>query len=212
MRFSDLTAFCGTLVLRAQARMAEHPVDRESVRRWLLQADPALVTVARVSEPAALLVLLGTGFTLPWLHGEWAPLPSVRGLHTLAGLALVLLWVYRLAAWTAVGMRGLVRAVRSPRRPRLPPLSVLLRGPWRRWRNIGIELAYHVTLAVMVISGVARAWQVRTGVTLPALLPSGAPQALHALAAPYFYAALLILFYVKGRQRARLVLQELRAP
>jgi hypothetical protein len=219
MRFTRLAWFPGGLA----GRRTPLPGGRSArwggpLRRWLRQADAALVTAARVSEPVALLLLIVTGFALPWLRGDLAPIPAARTLHGLAGLALVLVLLYRVAALGGRGLLGLVRAIRPQREAPLPSGAWGALGQWRGWRNGAIQLAYTVTLAALVFSGVERWWTARAsvgghpGATLLPLLSAAQAQALHALAAPYFCAALLILFYVKGRKRARALLDELRSP
>jgi hypothetical protein len=79
-------------------------------------------------------------------------------------------------------------------------------------RDAALEAAYHAALAVLLCSGVERAVALRSGRTLLGLLSPAEIQVLHAAAAPYFYAVLLLLSYVEGRRRARALLQELRSP
>jgi hypothetical protein len=96
-------------------------------------------------------------------------------------------------------------------------LAALLPGR-DRWRATAVQLAYTLALLAMVVTGVEHAWALRgvaagtPGATLLGLLAPGQALGLHSIGAPYFYGALLLLSYVRGRTRARALLAELRSP
>jgi hypothetical protein len=204
--FGDLRAKAVALL---RTRVTVRPeVTAADLRHWLRLADPPLVAMAHLAEPVALALLVLTGLITPLLTADWAPIPAVRATHLLAGLVLVLVLVFRIVMLGIQGVRWLARRPgASLRRLTLPPSA-----GWRRVRDPMLEVAYQVALAVMVVSGVEHALARRNGEPLLGLLSAAELQALHAVAAPYFYTALLLLSYVEGRKRARVLLNELRSP
>jgi hypothetical protein len=207
-----------TGALRQLAWDLRPSLDPQDWKRALRRVDPVLVTSAHIAEPLALAALILTGLVLPWLDGEWAPIPMVRTVHLLAGLALVLVLIYRVLAKSIAGAAWFVRqGWRGPKAWRRQGQEVTEAifstiGRWRALRDIAVGAAYEVAVAVLVLSGLAYAWALRTGQPPLGPLSAAQVQVLHGLAAPYFYTALLILSYVKGRRRTRALLHELRSP
>jgi cytochrome b561 len=177
-------------------RAPRRPVTR------LERLDALLTGAALLSAPVAVGLLIVTGELTGWLRGPWAPLPALRTLHALAGLALLLALSYR-------GVAGLLRLARPRAGPGPRPTG--LRG-----RSAAAGALLPATL-LLVLTALAYAgaevwWSRRFGHALLPLLTPLQWSVAHALLAPYFYAILLLVSFLRGKTLLRRLLREMREP
>ena len=173
----------------------------------LVMTDRAFVFAARWGVPAALLFVVVSGPLLPLLGGGLAPYPGLRSLHVLAGGVLLLAVVYRVFAWAVTGARTVSRWARPGRRPRIswPPRSGTL-------ARIVLAGLYGLLFALMLWSGVERYVGQRFGNPIVPVLSALELGLAHRLLAPYYVAALLVVWFVKSRVAWRVLLDQLRRP
>ena len=183
------------------------PSQRANISRRWRQVDSALVTAAHLAEPLSLALLSITGLVLPWLEGDLAPIPAFRAWHGLAGLALVLILV-----WRGMGRIVSFGFLLSTPDGRSDVAWILRHSRWRYTSDAWVGAPYRVLLALVVYSGVERFWGERFGISLVPLLSPIAWASLHTMISPYFWALLLLLSYLRGRKLARALLAEIRSP
>ncbi len=169
----------------------------------LILTDRALVFGARWGVPAALVFVILSGPLLPRIGGGLAPYPGLRSMHVLAGVGLILAVAYRVLVWGAAGVRTVWRWVRQRRRPKLfwpPPAQAALAG------------LHGLLLALMLWTGIERYVGQRFGVAVAPLLTAVEWGLVHRLLAPYYVAALLVVWFLKTRVAWRVLLDQLRRP
>lgn len=178
---------------------------RERIAAAIVWADRALSFAARWGVPGALGFLILSGPLLPLIGGGLAPYAGLRSLHVLAGLGLILAAGYRVLAWLPRGLPGLWRWIRHRQQHRP---AALRRDPARA----ALVALHGLLLAMMLWTGIERYTGQRWGVAVAPVLSATEWSLAHRLLAPYYAAALLLLWFFKSRIAWRALLDQLRRP
>ena len=180
---------------------------RERLAAAIVWTDRALSFVERWAVPGLLGFLLLSGPLLSASGGGLTPYAGLRSLHALAGLGLVLAAVYRVLAWLVRGLGAFRRWVRLWRQEG--------RRPATRWPNparAGLVGGHGLLLAMMLWTGIERYIGQRWGLAVAPVLSATEWSLAHRLLAPYYVAALLLLWFFNSRIAWRALLDQLRRP
>jgi hypothetical protein len=157
----------------------------------------------------ALALLIVSGETIRWVdyRDTLISAPTLRATHALAGFALAVALLLRIAdAALRTGERWVAR-----RR------GVLPRAPAFHWQDrltgaALLDAAWWLVVGLLVLSGLERYAQLRHGTTVLPVLAPAAWWAAHRPLLPYLYAILLINGLIRGRLAIKRVLSYLYTP
>lgn len=198
------------------------PHIRRNMMLLLLTLEATLSTVSAVAVPLALGLLILSGQGLSWLmaDSEHYSAPTVRSIHILAGTVLLasVLWLTSATVLRVAQRPGSKPAPKTAAKPGATFRSALaLAHPASppHANRAGQALALGVTwcvLGLLGLTGLERYGLLRHGVALLPGLQAATWSALHTTLVPYAYAALLFLFWMRGRIWMRRLLRYLYAP
>jgi len=189
--------------MRSTSLLARRGRRRDRAVAALIMIDRVLVFLARWGVPAALVVVLVSGPLLPLMGGGLGPYPGLRSLHVLAGLSLLLAVAHRVLKWGVTGVWAVWLWARHGRRPQVS---------WPRPARAVLAGLYGLLFALTLWSGVERYVGQRFGTAIAPMLSALEWGLAHRLLAPYYVAALLVVWFVRSRAVWRDLLDQLRRP